>query len=268
MSARSALCAAIVVLAACAGSADPAGTTGPDQDVRLVTVFDGDSILVDIDGTQAEVRLVGINAPERDECFGEAARDALTGLLETGPITISPAGDEDRDRFDRLLRYVLSGERLLNVVMLASGHGVLVDVDHPRAAEFATTADTAFAAREGMWAANACGSPGSPDIRIEQVEEDPTGDDYDGEFVLVENDGPTPVDLSGWVLRDTSSVHRYVFPDGLVLDDGSAVRIVTGCAPDQGELAWCADGPVWNNGGDTAILQTADGSVVDRLRYP
>ncbi|NIR38769.1 MAG: lamin tail domain-containing protein [Actinobacteria bacterium] len=42
----------------------------------------------------------------------------------------------------------------------------------------------------------------------------------------------------------------------------------TGCGSDGGgELHWCADGPVWSNGGDTVILQDTFGNVVAQRRY-
>ncbi|MFH1103317.1 MAG: MBL fold metallo-hydrolase, partial [Actinomycetota bacterium] len=55
---------------------------------------------------------------------------------------------------------------------------------------------------------------------------------------------------------------------GFAIDPGAFVTIRSGCGDDTTvELFWCADGPVWNNDGDTAILLDADGAFVSRLRY-
>ena len=42
-------------------------------------------------------------------------------------------------------------------------------------------------------------------------------------------------------------------------------RVRRGHAPT--EVFWCSDGPVWNNGGDTALLLDPAGNVAGRLRY-
>jgi len=75
------------------------------------------------------------------------------------------------------------------------------------------------------------------------------------------------VDLSGWVLRDESSSNRFRFPAGTVLEAGRRLRVVTGCEPPPGALAWCATTPVWNNGGDSVILVDGHGRVVAHRRY-
>jgi competence protein ComEC len=73
--------------------------------------------------------------------------------------------------------------------------------------------------------------------------------------------------MGGWIIRDASSVHRFEFPVGTSLEPGGSVVVFTGCTTRSAGLAWCADGPVWNNGGDTVVVQTPEGTVVDRLRY-
>ncbi len=41
---------------------------------RVDFVQDGDSLRVTIDGQEERIRLIGINTPERDECFGSEAK--------------------------------------------------------------------------------------------------------------------------------------------------------------------------------------------------
>jgi hypothetical protein len=70
------------------------------------------------------------------------------------------------------------------------------------------------------------------------------------------------------MLRDESSEHRYRFPRGTRLRPGEQVTVHTGCGDDgAGDLYWCKNGPVWNNGGDTALLLDPAGNVGGRLRY-
>lgn len=68
----------------------------------VVEVIDGDT--VDL-GNGERVRLVGIDTPERGECGYEKAADALSALVLDREVELVRS-DEDRDQYDRLLRYV------------------------------------------------------------------------------------------------------------------------------------------------------------------
>src|SRR3990172_9431258 len=123
----------------------------------------------------------------------------------------------------------------------------------------------------GLWAPAACGSvTAERTVAIWTVEADAPGRDDEnpnGEYVVLGNSGDT-VDLTGWVLRDESSVHRYPFPDGFEIGPGAFVDIRSACGADTPtELYWCAGGSVGNKAGDTAFLLDANGTFVSRFRY-
>lgn len=86
--------------------AQPGKPRGDGRTFVVTHVVDGDT--VDLDNGET-VRLVGIDTPERGECGYDEARSALVGLVEGRRITLG-ASDEDRDRYDRLLRYVDVGK--------------------------------------------------------------------------------------------------------------------------------------------------------------
>jgi hypothetical protein len=134
---------------------------------------------------------------------------------------------------------------------------------------FQSAEEAAYTSRAGLWSQSACGPVGPTEISIHDVVFDAPGDDEEnpnGEYAVIGNDGE-PVDLSGWVLRDESSTHRFRFPKGFVLGRGEVVLIRSGCGEEiPGELYWCADGAVWSNGGDMALLLDQYGNVVARLR--
>ncbi|MFA9446914.1 thermonuclease family protein [Egicoccus sp. AB-alg6-2] len=73
----------------------------------VFNVVDGDTIDVRAqDGSEERVRIIGIDTPERGECgFGEAA-DALAALIGGREVELVPGARDDRDRYDRILRYV------------------------------------------------------------------------------------------------------------------------------------------------------------------
>jgi endonuclease YncB( thermonuclease family) len=238
--------------------------------VELVTVFDGDTVLVLLDGAEEEIRLLGVNTPEREECFSSQAREATASLLETVPLRVEIIGG--RDQFGRLLAYAHAGGTLVNRALVEGGCALALDTDHPRRAEFLAAEERAYAARAGLWAADACGPPSPAVLALVDVEPDPPGpdeDDLNGEWARLANQGAETADLTGWVLRDESSQNRYLFPDGFLLPSGGEVAVHTGCGADgRVDLHWCADGPVWNNGGDAALLLDPAGNVAARLRYP
>lgn len=73
-----------------------------EREYLVVRVVDGDTIEL---GNGETVRLVGIDTPEVGECgFEESA--ARLGELVAGQAVTLAESDEDRDQYDRLLRYV------------------------------------------------------------------------------------------------------------------------------------------------------------------
>jgi endonuclease YncB( thermonuclease family) len=87
--------------AACSPGADD---TTSDAGGVVVEVIDGDTIEVDGVG---RVRLVGVDTPEIGDCGYDEARDQLADLVLGESVELVPGGVDDRDRYDRLLRYVV-----------------------------------------------------------------------------------------------------------------------------------------------------------------
>jgi Staphylococcal nuclease homologue len=65
--------------------------------------IDGDTVDLDTGG---RVRLIGIDAPEGDECGGSAATKAMRGLALNKRVVLVKGAATDKDRYGRLLRYV------------------------------------------------------------------------------------------------------------------------------------------------------------------
>jgi micrococcal nuclease len=260
-----------LVLGACSFTeALPVETVVHDS-TEVVAVVDGDTLLVVVDGEEESVRLIGINAPERGECLFEEASVALSEAVTGGFVGLT-MDETDRDEFGRLLRYVSVmgedvGKRLVREG-LAVARRYAPDIS--RADDYAATEKEAMAAGRGLWAEDPCGAGDVP-VRLGAIEPNAPGDDAanpNGEWVEVANDSADVVKLGGWGIKDESSRHRFVFPSGARLGPGESVRILSGCGPDSATVFhWCADGPVWTNGGDTAFLLDPSGAIVDRLSY-
>jgi len=266
----------LVPLAACGSSSQPAVTPGspdaaPGEPVELVAVLDGDSFITRrTDGTEVEVRLLGINAPERNECLGDRARRALQELLDAGSIRLT-AGSETTDQFGRLLRYVTAAGVAVNLSQLGEGLAIAIQTGHESEATFLETSDAAAAAGRGMWASDACGPPPPPVAIVDYVYDPPGRDEENAneEWVAFANESTDPIDVSGWTVRDESTQNRFRFPAGVVLGPGEEVRVRSGCGDSSGGrvFSWCAPNPVWSNGGDTILLLDNNGTVVAWERY-
>lgn len=271
---------AVMLLAAACTSPDstPAPATAPGESttppgdvVEVLRVFDGDSFVAELNGREIEVRLIGINAPEGSECHGDAAGTVLEALLAGQPVTLV-ADDDTTDQFGRDLRYAYAAGVNVNLRMIESGNALALQSGHPLEETYVAAGDAAAEAGLGMWSPAACAEEApSLSVAIDDYSFDPAGPDevdLNGEWVSIGNHGSLVLPLDGWILRDESSRNRFVFPSGFSLEPGGTATVRTGCGDStRSVLYWCANNPVWSNGGDTVILQTARGTAVARVRY-
>ncbi len=86
---------------------------------KVVGVIDGDSIRVMHDGKAEQVRLLGIDCPEKRQSFGTRAKEYTSGLVFGQNVTVY--GDK-RDRYGRRLGEVLLPDgRSLNQEVIKAG---------------------------------------------------------------------------------------------------------------------------------------------------
>lgn len=108
--------------------ADSAATAAPsDESGELWTVtyvYDGDSMSVERDGVEEDVRVIGIDTPERGECGADDAREAAQVTLEGQQVTLVPGAPTDRDTYDRLLRYVEIDGEDYGLQMITYGYAI------------------------------------------------------------------------------------------------------------------------------------------------
>ena len=238
-----------------------------------MSVTDGDTLRVSLGGIEEPVRMIGINAHETGECVASEASSRLAELV--GGTTVTLVSDvSDRDRFDRLLRYVYLDDVFVNEVLVREGLALARRYEPDTAMAPVLEAAQTAAAEDGagMWAPDACGTASEVEIEIGMIRYDADGDDVENlndEWAEFTNVGSGTVDLTGWSVKDESASHRYVFPDGFGLPAGATVRLHTGCGADTAhELYWCnTDSAVWNNSGDTVFLLDTAGNVAVSQRY-
>lgn len=84
----------------------------------LVKVIDGDTLIVRIQGAPMPVRLVGIDAPESDQPFGDVARDELAGLIGGEQCVLVY---DEGDVYGRLIAHLWIGDVYVNAEMVRRG---------------------------------------------------------------------------------------------------------------------------------------------------
>ncbi len=83
-----------------------AGSGGSGSGWQVTQVVDGDTVEVSRDGDVERVRLLGIDTPERGQCGYDDATALVAGLVDGREVTLVVGSADDRDRYDRLLRFV------------------------------------------------------------------------------------------------------------------------------------------------------------------
>lgn len=129
----------------------------------------------------------------------------------------------------------------------------------PTTTNFASETSELFTA---FTPADSSPDPSVPSVTITDV----SGSD---EYVVLENTGGEAVTLTDWTLTDGAD-NDFIFPDTTlpagetlgVLYDGKGESIV-----DADNYIDALDYNIWNNGGDTATLVTADSETVDSFQY-
>lgn len=152
------------VTVGCGGS-DALGSPGDalDANAKVVRVVDGDTLVVDVGGTDERVRLIGIDTPESVkqgspvECFGKEASKHTKKLLPAGTPVHLVLDAEDRDRYGRLLAYVYraSDGEFINLSLAQDGYaGMLTyppNVAHTD--DFRSAVSQARSQGIGLWGA-------------------------------------------------------------------------------------------------------------------
>ncbi len=130
-----------------------------DGNYRVVSVADGDTIVVMIDGVEEAIRFIGVDTPEThhpskpEQCYGAHASVFTTAQLlgEEVNLEADPLSG-NRDRYDRLLRFVEFEGQDFNQLLIAEGYGFAVEsFDHTRLAQYVITQEHARSNRLGLW---------------------------------------------------------------------------------------------------------------------
>lgn len=133
----------------------PAGT------YRVTEFVDGDTIAVDMNGHNEKIRMIGVDTPKTHdprksvECFGQAAANYTKQLIGDKPVRLEADSlSTNRDRYDRLLRYVYTSDgKLVEAEIIKNGYGfAYVSFPFNKLEEFRGYETQAREQNNGLWA--------------------------------------------------------------------------------------------------------------------
>ncbi len=132
----------------------------PAGQYYVAAFSDGDTFIVAMNGQEERIRLIGVDTPETHkpnspvQCFGPEASNFTKELVGNQPVGLEadPTGS-NRDRYDRLLRYVyLPDGTLLNEKLIRDGYGFsYLTFPFSKQEEFAAAQAEAEEAKRGLW---------------------------------------------------------------------------------------------------------------------
>jgi micrococcal nuclease len=126
--------------------------TSTEDTLICTAVIDGDTFRLE---TGEPVRLIGIDAPELSQPGGEKSREYLTHLILNKGVTLEK-GYEDRDKYNRLLRFVYIGNLCINEEMIRQGYAEAryMSSEDPRREHYLRLEIEAEIAKAGLWSEN------------------------------------------------------------------------------------------------------------------
>jgi micrococcal nuclease len=128
---------------------------------NVVSYSDGDTITIDMNGTHETIRFIGVDTPEthdprkKVQCGGpEASAYTKKTIGQFGKVRLdSDALSSNRDRYNRLLRYVyLPNGTLMNENLIQNGYGFAYTYfPFTKSALFTKDEAGAQTAKKGLW---------------------------------------------------------------------------------------------------------------------
>jgi micrococcal nuclease len=228
----------------------------------VARVIDGDTIEL---SNGDRVRLLGIDAPERGEQFYDAATDRLKELVENEAVGLEK-DTSHKDEFDRLLRYVFVDDLFVNMQMIEDGYAYayVVSPDERYLEEFVAAENRARNNAVNIWRTAVHDNCLTVEFHYNARGND--NDNLNDEYVTFKNSCSSPIDMTGWKVRDEGN-NKFYFSQ-FVLCSGCLAVLHSGSGVDSGNnLYWCSDIAIWNNAGDTLWLHDENSALILRQNY-
>ena len=251
---------------------------GPDENPpqtyavagKVVSVKDGDTIVILNNQEQITVRLEGIDCPESGQAFGTKAKQMAAELCFEKQVNLRITGS---DRYGRTLAHVLLPDgRSLNEELVRSGYAWWFQKysDDPKLEKLEADAKSQ---KRGLWADSRSIAPwdwraaqrAKPDLLASEIEiipngvtivsllPNPTGEDAGYEQVTLRNSTSVAVNLSNWKLMDKAG-NVFLLSGTISSREEKVVTMTEATMP-------------LNNDGDLIIMMDSEGIGRSRVSY-
>jgi micrococcal nuclease len=229
----------------------------------VADVIDGDTLELT---TGERVRLLGTNAPEKGEYYYNESKNKLKQLVEGKNVSLEK-DVIDKDRYNRLLRYVFLDNTFVNLELVKEGYSTvyIIPPNIKYSKEFLEAENEAKKNEIGVWKTSAY----KECIEIVNFHYNAKGNDNENlndEYVIFKNVCDFSIDMNNWEIKDeATNIYRFsefsLLPHATVtLYSGSGIDSVT-------ELYWNSRRAIWNNVGDTLYLRNSNGNLVLSQSY-
>lgn len=237
----------------------------PDElEEALVTrVIDGDTVVLE---NNERVRFLGIDTPERGQYFYQESKEWLIDRIEGKKVGLE-SGREDRDKYDRLLRYIYIDNELVNIELIEHGFATAYIFNEDGYSESILEAEAEAREKDlGIWAIDI---DNAFCVGIHYFHYNAKGNDNENlndEYVTFRNKCFYPVNLENWILKDEAK-KTYVFPEFILMNKSTAT-VYTGSGKDnETYLYWGSSRAIWNNAGDSLYLWDAESNLILNYSY-
>jgi micrococcal nuclease len=115
---------------------------------KVIAVSDGDTIKILVDKTTYKIRLNGVDCPEKNQDYGQKAKQFTSDLVYNKVVT---ADIKDKDRYGRYVADVLISGTTLNKELVRNGFAWHYK-QYSKDKELAALEEQARASQVGLWA--------------------------------------------------------------------------------------------------------------------
>ncbi|WP_319587947.1 thermonuclease family protein [uncultured Desulfobulbus sp.] len=118
---------------------------------KVVSVTDGDTIIVSGTWKSLEIRFFGIDTPEKSQAFGQEAKDFTSSMLSGRKVRVEPI---TKDHYGRTVAMVYADDINLNEQIVAQGFGWMYRkyCEESFCYDWLKLEEAAKAAHKGLWA--------------------------------------------------------------------------------------------------------------------
>jgi endonuclease YncB( thermonuclease family) len=119
-----------------------------EREVKVVDVFDGDTLIVSLDGRAEIIRLFGVDSPDKEQPFGLEARSYTSDMVSGRVIQIIPI---EKSRYEMVKVYYEN--KCLNEELLKAGYA-WYNINGSIDEQWVQMEQRARYERKGLWSAD------------------------------------------------------------------------------------------------------------------